>query len=652
MAEYKVPELAYEFPSEDITAESGYRVLSVDLNNGRFMWDLEVFRQLERATSWYQELGAFPTHALIFVDTTRGIVEIYDRKDNTTWATFTAGANNFLLNSTAINDIDFVDGVLAVADDTNGLQLVDFVRDAGYRYDTNGLYVKVGDIADRDGALGELLVNTIIQLNHDDVTSVSMARDHDDQYVEMDIGRTVPDILVTTDDEVTLLKARDHASNEQAAYDLGTASIVGLYCVITPDGHCFSAYSDVTNDKVRWDKTAGIIADTWPAANDTIHGGGTTGGGINPVSSGAVISMIDAIPGVSAADGASPVLAIGTDEGLTLKHLDDTNESDGITFFFDNVAAHPPLAGKATLKDSWWLGSVAGLQGKTLTNGGTVTFAAAVTGNGAVFTEGGATVLSRTGDADLDTGTDDFAIGFYFKSTNAANPGSSVNLLNLEDAGGQDMLEIFANTSGQIVARITDDSGATWDTITTTADYYNALWHSLMLVRDNNTLYLYIDGKQAGTVAVALAATALDFAEIYVGNDKAAGTGFGGTMDDLFFWQLTDATNAARHFSRFWHRRMQSGLNNASIGTELDLAPVTWVSSDHEGEHFMFGDANDMYVIDRFGIIIQNTATPGGTIQDGDIWTLPGAAGFAYALGTTTTVNVQQVNVDLADILL
>ena len=44
MAEYKVKELAYEMPDEDITAESGYRVLSADLNNGRFMWDLEVFR--------------------------------------------------------------------------------------------------------------------------------------------------------------------------------------------------------------------------------------------------------------------------------------------------------------------------------------------------------------------------------------------------------------------------------------------------------------------------------------------------------------------------------------------------------------------------------------------------------------------------------
>ena len=652
MAEYKVKELAYEMPDEDITAESGYRVLSADLNNGRFMWDLEVFRQLERNTSWYQEVGKFPTHALFFVDTARGTVEIYNRKTNATWMTITAAASNFLANSSAIRDIAFLDGLLVVADDTNGIQCIDFIRDQGYQYLSTGLWVRNGDVTDRNSALGSINVNTVVQLNHNDVVSVALARDHDDQYQEYDLGRTIPDIVLACDDEVSIIKAREHASNEPAIYDSAIASIVGLAVEITPDGHCFLGYSDATNDKVGWWKTSDLVADTFPAAKDTFHGGGTTGGAINPVSVSAVLSMIDVIPAISAADGISPVVAIATDEGLCLKHLNDTNEEDGITFFFDDVAAHPPLCGKATLKDSWWLGSVAGLLGKTLTNTGSVTFAAAVTGNGAVFTEGGGTVLSRTGDADLSVSTDDFAVGFYFKSTLAANPGSAVNLLNLEDAGGADMLEIYVNTSGQIVARVTDDSGANWDTITTTPDYYDALWHSLMFVRDGSNFYLLIDGKQAGTVGVVNADTALDFAEIYIGNDKAAGTGFGGTMDDLFFWQLTDATTLARMFSRFWHRRMQSGLNNGGVGTELDAANVDWLASDHEGEHFMFGEADDMYVIDRYGIVIANVATPGGSIQDGDIWTLPGAPGYATALGTTTTVKVDQVNIDLSDTLL
>jgi len=422
MAQYKVSELAYEFPSGDLTALDGYRVLSVDLNNGRQMYDLEIFRQMERNTSWYDELGSMPTHMLIVVDAARAAVIIYNRKTNIAWATFTTSSGNFLEGaSTTIHGVDFLDGVMAIVDDTNGIQLIDFIRDQGYAYTSAGLLVRNGDIADRNGALGSITVNTIVQLNHDDVLSVSMVRDVDDQYQEYDIARTLPDILISCDDEVSLIKARDHASGEPIICDSGISTITGLDGVITPDGNTFAAYSDATNDKVGWWLTANITSDTWPAAKATLHQGATDGN-IIPVTSGAVISMVDAIPAVSSVDGLSPVIGIATDEGLAIKHLNAADEEDSVTFFFDSIAAHPPLAGKAILKDSWWLGSVDGLLGKTLTNNNSVTFAAAVTGNGAVFTDGGALGLSRVADTDLDVDTDDFSIGWYFKSTSGANP--------------------------------------------------------------------------------------------------------------------------------------------------------------------------------------------------------------------------------------
>lgn len=142
----------------------------------------------------------------------------------------------------------------------------------------------------------------------------------------------------------------------------------------------------------------------------------------------------------------------------------------------------------------------------TLTNNNTVLpYDATVRGIGAAFTAASSMSLSRAYDADFNLGTGNFTIFGWFMHGDTA--GGAVYILDRTDSSGIGP-EVYLDTNGKIVARISDD-GAAFDTITSGTAYDDGLWHFFLYQRSGTALTLRVDDVADGSATATNAASSI-----------------------------------------------------------------------------------------------------------------------------------------------
>lgn len=143
------------------------------------------------------------------------------------------------------------------------------------------------------------------------------------------------------------------------------------------------------------------------------------------------------------------------------------------------------------------------------------------------------TFLTVADNAYFDVGTGDFALGAWI---NHATSSDIDHIFNKKDGSGRDETgyEVYLSATGTIVFSISDDSGATTDTATTTVEFDNSKWHEIWAVRRGTVLSVYGDGVLVATGAVSNAALTLNNAvSLNVGAAKASTTVFAGSIDSI-----------------------------------------------------------------------------------------------------------------------
>lgn len=163
---------------------------------------------------------------------------------------------------------------------------------------------------------------------------------------------------------------------------------------------------------------------------------------------------------------------------------------------------------------------------------------------GKAFSSGGTRRLSRADDANLDfTATEDFAIGFWMKSSiaSAGNPSATEYIVYKAPSGATNGgYGVYANTSGQICVGIDDDNTSfPEDSSCASVDVYDNTWHYVMAVkRGTSKLEVYIDTFLSGTPDTTISSTANTLANtstFYVGSANAVDDtdDFNGDIDEL-----------------------------------------------------------------------------------------------------------------------
>lgn len=172
------------------------------------------------------------------------------------------------------------------------------------------------------------------------------------------------------------------------------------------------------------------------------------------------------------------------------------------------------------------------------------------------------TWLTVADNDSFDVGTADFALGIWFKHTTSSDID---HLFNKKDGSSRNETgyEVYLSATGTIVFSISDDSGSTTDTATTTAEYDDSVWHELWCVRRGTVLSVYVDGVLAATGAVSNAALTLNNAvSLNVGAAKSATTTFAGSIDsvEMVKGDSPTATEVATHYSQ-----AKEALNPAKV---------------------------------------------------------------------------------------
>ena len=196
--------------AENTTTTSG--LIIVDLDDPDTIWDLDKFMQQARHTSWYDELGAPPVHGVMWIINSRGTFKWWDRETGATYMSFETNADD-MISETTMNAMMFLDGKIYVAADSDGVRVVDLLRDTGYAFDTTGFSVYNGDVSERNDGSGITLLDPAIALANATVYDIDAVRDRFGRVDEF--GRPVHWWAEASDDaangRLSVYNARDNA---------------------------------------------------------------------------------------------------------------------------------------------------------------------------------------------------------------------------------------------------------------------------------------------------------------------------------------------------------------------------------------------------------------------------------------------------------
>jgi len=140
--------------------------------------------------------------------------------------------------------------------------------------------------------------------------------------------------------------------------------------------------------------------------------------------------------------------------------------------------------------------------------------------------------LNVANSADWDFDNDDFTIDFWLNTSASVLDHLVVIAKSNVLSAANFLLVIRINTSGTIVARVSD--GTSIVNTSSTADISDGTFHHVAVVRDGNTIRLFIDGTQEGTNTMSTAVNFDSSMEVSIGSLKPTGSNtYTGSLDEL-----------------------------------------------------------------------------------------------------------------------
>lgn len=266
----------------------------------------------------------------------------------------------------------------------------------------------------------------------------------------------------------------------------------------------------------------------------------------------------------------------------------------------------------------------------------------------------GDTWLARTDDSDFDfAASTDYSLSVWVKSDSPNNPGTSEVLINKHVAGTNAQgYRLSFNTSGQLVCDIDDDTTSfPEDTVNSTNDYYDAVWHHVICIRDisQGNLYLYVDGKLADTETLDATGTMANGDNLSLGDEDESNDGdeFFGDIDEVKMYAAAlDAEQVKIEYNQGKSQVMGSLSINADGTTASNSAARAYCPPGNAETNCAAGSdpspVGEWKLDERTGTTANDTSGNAntGTLTSGPTW-IAGKVGSAVAFdGSNDTISL------------
>ncbi len=153
-------------------------------------------------------------------------------------------------------------------------------------------------------------------------------------------------------------------------------------------------------------------------------------------------------------------------------------------------------------------------------------------GGSSMYFDGTGDYLSGPTDAlDFEMGSGDFTVDFWFKSSATGGQWTNPMVSYGTSSGGTSSFKVYGGT--HVHGYIWNSSHVAYTAAATSSTADNQ-WHHAALIRDNDTLKIYIDGTMEGSVSVAGVPTNdSSSAYLLIGSDLLGGSLYTGYLDEV-----------------------------------------------------------------------------------------------------------------------
>ena len=631
------------WPSLTVTGYDAYKIYFLDLDEQKYVWDIQYAKRVMRKTSWYNELGWPTQYGFLTVSENRDEVRWIDRSDTgtQTYISFERASGNVLGNS-IVNDIFFLDFILYIA--TNeGLIIVDFIKDQMTRIDgTPQTYKWDQPISDRNSGNGNWVVtNNVSGLPDSNVNDLSVVRD---LLGEEDLfGRPYHYSAISTGSgtdgtstgDIVLMKPSEQTENymwiSQLSKNIKGGKILrtdNMWWIVdgtTEDQLYFS-------DEVNEIKTNGY-GEYYFSPSQTL-------GRKLIASSTDHLNLLEGFP-QGFLDGSVAIFSYAESNGLYIIHNDlkKLNESAHIIVRSDYITPYM----KADRVAAWPLGDLNDVSGNSLnlTNNNTVTFSnsSAVYNNKATFD--GINKYLSANSSSFSSGTDPFMLSLWVKSNTTSNPGLKVYPIQFYDTADNFISLYFTQSTGYMGIEVQDGSGSI-TTLETPYDAYDAEWHHVVLQRntDDELVEFWVDGILIGSSAFVASAVS-NPTNISIGGNYDQTAMFNGEVSSVYFGKQSYMKRREIQGDYYRGKKFLDGMNTMLTSNDIDSIKVDIDS----GFCAVVVDNIVNFVDVKTGLVYFVDNTTGiGSVLDADIRTLNGAFDPHYLVGATDAVKIFAVN--------
>lgn len=641
----------------------------------------------------------FPRKAII-VSTTSALY-IFDGSNNTLWMTFTQ-AGTYALGAATNNNPSGVgaqNGVVVVGTNgssATGMYAFDFKQDTMFRYNATNRVQADKNIGNRNTAVTYATdANTSFAIVDAKVNDVSIAM-QTSSTEGMANTLTLPlDSAASPVRGATLIAAATDTG--VSVVNMATRSVLSYsdatnddynQVVLTSRGRLY-ATNETRGQLETWRNVDRNVISELNGTPDRFYDETTPNGaaGKTPITTGTV-PVITTSPGSlavierasSARESAATTLLesgdivfVGTDQGLAEVHTSGGNlvgaswskittttvatpymvgAPRGVFLFDDAAGATSTASAVGTTGTTRQVLDQAGATAPTFGGSG-VRGTSVNFGNNSYLCSDANSDGTCDADTDFNTGTISFTVSLWFKHSTTAASDTLFERCYTPATPAVAVGCIWAGMTASGTIKIGLDSITTWttettydDAVTSTATYNDNQWHHLVYTNTDTDICLYIDGKQANTCDVALAATAtLDASQVLTvggscsGANCTTGTAFwDGSIDDMV-WSSNGATTDNGLAA-------QSATKIYLDGRAHLIRPTASVTDATTFSTTTIGDSGESYVPGSFaGLVVELTGGTGSgqtrTIVSNDATTFTVYPAFTVTPGATTDYQVK-----------
>ena len=253
------------------------------------------------------------------------------------------------------------------------------------------------------------------------------------------------------------------------------------------------------------------------------------------------------------------------------------------------------------------------VKGNNLTTNGTVTKSVASTGTDLMAYSGwsNSNYLSRAYDADLDFGTGDFSVAFWFKESSTSGNRAMFERIYWTGAAYSGSSFAMFSISGILRWEIGNNAWAQIDVADSPVDIDDDVWHHAVGTREGSSLKLYLDGRLVTTTTIANATGTLDNASatLDIGDRSSHANASEVYTGSLSLLRISAYAPSAAQIKKMYNDEKHLFKSGAQCMTAADA--ITGLGYDEDSDKLYVTTASGMSVMR--GLEVIDTVTSSGT---------------------------------------